>query len=59
MLAKISEFVKGHYSDILLALIIILIGMLMFACGFIAARYLEKQPLQIDGAYTATHSIIS
>jgi len=38
MISKIIEFVKGHSDDIILLVGVILISLLSFAAGYIAAR---------------------
>ena len=48
MIAKILDFVKAHFSDIMLFIIVTLLIMLSFAIGFITARYLAKEPIQIE-----------
>lgn len=47
MLAKISQLVKNHFNDIMLLTIVILISLLSFACGFLFAKYQEKEPIRI------------
>jgi hypothetical protein len=48
MLAKIIQFVKTHLDDIILVIGVILISLLSFAIGFIAAKEQEKEPLKIE-----------
>lgn len=48
MLSKISEFVKNYRADIILAVGVILISLLSFALGFIAAKYQGQEPLSIE-----------
>ena len=48
MIAKISNFVKMKFRDIILAIIIGLLVLLAFALGFITAKYQQKQPIQIE-----------
>lgn len=47
MLSEIRDFVKAHFSDIMLFIIVALLIMLAFAAGFITAKYQTKEPLQI------------
>ena len=47
MLSEIKDFVKGHFSDIMLFVIVILLVMLAFATGYIVAKYQLKVPIQI------------
>lgn len=47
MLAKIKDFVKLHFSDIILFIVIILLIMLSFSAGYITAKYQTKEPIQI------------
>lgn len=48
MLAKIKNFVKAHFDDIILVIGVILISLLSFALGFITAKLKEKEPLKIE-----------
>lgn len=47
-LTKISGFVKLHFSDIIIFIIVALLIMLSFAVGFITAKYQNKTPIQIE-----------
>jgi len=47
MLAKIRDFVKSHFSDIMIFIIVALLVMLAFAFGYIMAKYQFKEPIQI------------
>jgi hypothetical protein len=47
MLAEIRDFVKAHFSDIILAIIVALLVMLSFATGYIIAKYQNKTPIQV------------
>lgn len=47
MLAEIKEFVKAHFSDIMLFIIIVLLVLFAFASGYITAKYQLKEPVQI------------
>jgi len=48
MLAEIKEFVKAHFTDIMLFIIIVLLVMLAFAAGFLIAKQEYKEPLKIS-----------
>ncbi len=54
MLAKITDFVKGHFNDIMLFIIIVLLVLLAYAAGFITAKQQIKEPLQI---WNTSHNI--
>jgi len=47
MLTKISEFVKAHFNDIILFIVVALLIMLAFATGYITAKYQFKTPIQV------------
>ena len=47
MLAEINDFVKAHFNDVILFIIIALLVMLAFASGYITAKYQTKEPIQI------------
>ncbi|MBI2054344.1 MAG: hypothetical protein HYT36_03355 [Candidatus Staskawiczbacteria bacterium] len=47
MLSEINKFVKEKFKDIMLFAIIGLLLMLSFASGYIAAKYENKEPVQI------------
>jgi len=57
MLAKIKEFVKTHFDDIILLIGVILISLLSFAAGFIVAKQQEKEPLKIEYKYEQKNPI--
>ena len=48
MIAKISEFVKGNLSAIFLAVLVMLLVLFSFACGYIIAKYQNIEPIQIQ-----------
>lgn len=50
MIANISNFVKTHFNDIILTIIVALLILLSFASGFIIAKYQQKQPIQIESS---------
>lgn len=58
ILANLREFVKAHFIDIMLVLIIVLLVLLSFGVGFIIGKYQNKAALQIN-EYPKTHSFIS
>jgi len=47
MLSEIKDFVKAHFSDIMLFIIVALLILLAFASGYITAKYQSKEPIQI------------
>ena len=61
MIAKIKDFVKNHFYDIMLIIIVGLLVMLAFAIGYIAGKYQSKTPIQFEkhATYTSTHSFVS
>jgi predicted negative regulator of RcsB-dependent stress response len=48
ILSKIKQFVKDNLNDIILLVGVILISLLSFAAGYIAARQQEKAPLRFE-----------
>lgn len=46
MIAKISNFVKNNFNDIMLIIVVALLILLSFAIGFIMAKEQNKQPIQ-------------
>ena len=48
MLAEIRDFVKAHFYDIILFIIVALLILLSFAIGYITAKYQSKEPIQIE-----------
>lgn len=65
MLSEIKDFVKIYFNDIMAVIIVALLILLSFACGFIIAKYQLKQPIRIEkkqttyGTHTTTYSFIS
>ena len=61
MLAKIKEFVKTHFDDIILLIGVILISLLSFAAGYIVAKQQEREPIRIEYEQQSptTYSVIS
>ena len=47
ILTKTSAFVKSHFNDMMLFIIVALLVMLAFGSGYIVAKYQLKTPLQI------------
>jgi len=47
-LSRIQAFVKSHFNDIILFIIIVLLIMLAFAVGYITAKYQAKEPITIE-----------
>ena len=47
MLAEIKEFVKAHFNDIMLFIIIVLLILFAFAAGYIIGKQQLKAPIQI------------
>ena len=47
ILTKISDFVKGHFNDIILFIIVALLIMLAFASGYILGKQQLKTPIQV------------
>ncbi|HNP79671.1 MAG TPA: hypothetical protein PKI00_02385 [Candidatus Pacearchaeota archaeon] len=48
ILAKLSKFVKENKNELVLFLAVVLISLLSFFCGYIAARLEEKKPLIVN-----------
>ena len=48
MLSKCISFVKNDFNDIISPIIVILISLFSFACGFLTAKYYEKEPIIIE-----------
>jgi len=55
MIAKIRDFVKAHFYDIMLFIIVALLIMFAFALGYIIAKYQSKEPIQIQQAQWNTY----
>jgi len=47
MLSKTATFVKSHFNDIMLFIIVLLLILFSFAAGYITAKYQTKTPIQI------------
>ena len=47
MLSEIRDFVKGHFNDIMLFIIVALLILLSFAAGYVVGKYQLKEPIQI------------
>ena len=48
MLSEIRDFVKGHFNDIMLFIIVALLIMLAFAAGYMTSKYQTKEPIKIE-----------
>jgi len=48
MLSKIANFVKKYQTDIMLVIGVILISLLSFAMGYIAAKQEMKEPIRFE-----------
>jgi len=47
MISKINDFVKTHFNNIMLFIIVVLLILSSFATGYIAAKYQSKEPIQV------------
>lgn len=48
MLSQLKTFVKIHFSDIILVIVVVLLCLLSFAVGFLSARHQEKEPIKFE-----------
>jgi hypothetical protein len=48
MLAKLVQFVKTYQADIILVIGVMLLSLLSFALGFIAAQNYDREPIKIQ-----------
>ncbi len=48
LLSKISNGVKEHLDDIILLVGVVLISLLSFAAGYIAAKQQDKEPIKFE-----------
>lgn len=48
MIANFKDFVKAHFNDIMLFIIVVLLLMLAFAIGYITAKQQTKEPIRIE-----------
>jgi len=48
MIKETHNFIKVHFSDIILFIIVALLIMLSFAIGYIAGKTSSKTPIQIE-----------
>lgn len=53
--SKISNWVKTHLDDIILVVGVILISLLSFVMGYIAAKHEEKEPIRIEKHENSNH----
>jgi len=58
ILAKIIDYVKSRFNDIMLFIIVVLLILLSFAAGYITAKYQLKEPIKIEHGITQSHSFI-
>ena len=47
MIEEVRSFIKTHFNDIILIIIVSLLIMLAFAVGYITAKYQTKEPIKI------------
>jgi len=48
MLSEIKAFVKDHFNDIMLFIIVALLILLAFSAGYIIAKQQTKEPITIE-----------
>lgn len=48
ILAKMFQFVKANFNNIILFLLVMLFGLFSFATGYIIAKYQDKEPIKIE-----------
>ncbi|HLD70273.1 MAG TPA: hypothetical protein VI937_00065 [Negativicutes bacterium] len=48
ILAKLVDFVKAHASTIMLTILVMLFVLFSFACGYIIAKYQDREPIKIE-----------
>ncbi len=48
ILSNIISFVKSHFNDIMLFIIVVLLVLLSYAVGYITANYQFKTPITIE-----------
>jgi hypothetical protein len=51
MLSKIKEFVKTHEVNVILGIGVVLVSLISFAAGYLAAREQLKEPITIEQSY--------
>lgn len=52
MIERLKEFIKNNQKDLYLALLILLISLMSFSFGFLAGRYIQKEPLIFESPET-------
>jgi capsular polysaccharide biosynthesis protein len=48
MIIRIRDFLRAHFNDIMLFIIVVFLIMLAFAVGYITAKYQSKTPIIIE-----------
>lgn len=48
IVSKIKEFVKTHEASIVLGIGVVLVSLISFAVGYLAAREQLKEPMRIE-----------
>ena len=51
MISKIKEFVKTHELSIVLGIGVVLVSLLSFAAGYLAAVEQLKEPIQLEDSF--------
>ena len=51
MVSKIKEFVKTNEANIVLGIGVVLVSLISFAVGYLAAREQLKEPIYIEQSY--------
>ena len=57
MLSRLFNIVKEYQADIILVIGVILISLLSFAVGYITAKQLDKEPIQIENPIIYEHPL--
>jgi hypothetical protein len=47
ILSKFSAFVKSHFNDIIIFIVVVLLVLLAFASGYIIAKYSQKDKITV------------
>jgi len=53
-IAKILEFVKTNLNTIILIVVVALLILFSFACGYIIAKYQDREPIVIENSKSET-----
>ena len=48
MIEEVHNFIKVHFNDIILFIIVALLILFAFATGYITAKYQSKEPIKIE-----------